>query len=802
MIRHALSGLIAHWRRHPGQLATLMTGLALATALWSGVQAINAEARSAYDRAAATLGQDQLARLTGAAGGAVEAETYVALRRAGVEVSPVITGVLRLGDQRLRIWGYDPLTIPQAAAPRVTPGDEGQGQIDLAAFLTEPGLLLVAEGTVLNDLPPGFPGLQVSGDVPPGSAFTDIATAGRLLQTSDPTYLLVAPDHSGTLPGDTGLRLEPPRSGEDIGRLTDSFHLNLTAFGLLAFAVGLFIVHGAIGLATEQRRTGIRTLRALGVPLRAVLGALALELAVIAVLAGAAGLILGYLIAGLLMPGVAGTLQGLYGADVPGTLRFSPEWAALAGGMTLAGAAMAGAQAFARIAAMPLLQPAQPRAWAVASGRGMARQGLAALALGLVALAILGLGDGLVAGFAFLAALLLASAIALPVVLSWLLGRISRLSWGVRAEWMLADARQQMPSLSLALMALLLALAANIGVSTMVGSFRVTFIGWLDQRLAAEIYVTTASPAEAEATRRYLEGRAEAVLPNVWAETDLFGRPADIYGIVDHPTYRDHWPLLSATPDVWDAVARGTGALVNEQTARRETLSLGDPLPIAPDVTLPVVGIYSDYGNPNGQAIIALDLFRALYPEVEILRFGLRVPPEQVDAVTAGLREEVGLPVDAVVNQAQVKAFSIGVFERTFQITGALNVLTLAVAGFAIWTSLLTLANMRLPQVAPVWAQGMTRRVLARMELGRAVLLAGLTFLLSVPVGLALAWALLAVVNVEAFGWRLPMRLFPGDWLGLLALALVAALIAAAFPARRLARLGPDRLLRVFANDR
>ena len=109
---------------------------------------------------------------------------------------------------------------------------------------------------------------------------------------------------------------------------------------------------------------------------------------------------------------------------------------------------------------------------------------------------------------------------------------------------------------------------------------------------------------------------------------------------------------------------------------------------------------------------------------------------------------------------------------------------------------------MRLPQVAPVWAQGMTRRVLARMELGRAVLLAGLTFLLSVPVGLALAWALLAVVNVEAFGWRLPMRLFPGDWLGLLALALVAALIAAAFPARRLARLGPDRLLRVFANDR
>ena len=39
-------------------------------------------------------------------------------------------------------------------------------------------------------------------------------------------------------------------------------------------------------------------------------------------------------------------------------------------------------------------------------------------------------------------------------------------------------------------MALLLALAANIGVGTMVSSFRLTFTGWLDQRLASELYVT------------------------------------------------------------------------------------------------------------------------------------------------------------------------------------------------------------------------------------------------------------------------------------------------------------------------
>lgn len=141
-------------------------------------------------------------------------------------------------------------------------------------------------------------------------------------------------------------------------------------------------------------------------------------------------------------------------------------------------------------------------------------------------------------------------------------------------------------------------------------------------------------------------------------------------------------------------------------------------------------------------------------------------------------------------------------FERTFAVTGALNVLTLAVAGFAMLMSLLTLAALRLPQLAPVWALGLTQRRLAGLEVLRAVLLAVLTAGLALPLGLALAWALLAVVNVEAFGWRLPMFLFPADYARLGAAALVAAGLAAIWPAWRLARRPPADLLRVFAHER
>ena len=166
------------------------------------------------------------------------------------------------------------------------------------------------------------------------------------------------------------------------------------------------------------------------------------------------------------------------------------------------------------------------------------------------------------------------------------------------------------------------------------------------------------------------------------------------------------------------------------------------------------------------------------------------------------LVDEFGLGPGNILNQADVKRFSLRVFDRTFLVTGALNMLTLGVAGFAILANLLTLSAMRLSQLAPVWALGTTRVRLARLEMLRTLALAALTWLLALPVGLLLAWMLLTVVNVEAFGWRLPMFVFPADWLRLLVLALIAASLAAAFPAWRLARARPASFLKVFVHER
>jgi putative ABC transport system permease protein len=370
------------------------------------------------------------------------------------------------------------------------------------------------------------------------------------------------------------------------------------------------------------------------------------------------------------------------------------------------------------------------------------------------------------------------------------------------AQWFWADTRQQVPALSLALMALLLAMTANVGVSTMVSSFRLTFIGFLDQRLASELYVSARDAEQAAAIVAVATPRTDAVLPILSVEGMVSGQPVEIYGARDHATYRDHWQLLRAVPGVWDALARGDGVLVNEQLYRRAGRDLGVAVRIAPGVDLPVLGIFGDYGNPVGQVIVNEAVFVRQFPDVRALRFGLRLDPTMVDALRGTLRDQAGVADSAMVDQAGIKALSLSVFERTFTVTTALNILTLAVAGFAMLMSLLTLAAMRLPQVAPVWALGLPRARLAALDLLRAVVLAALTGALALPLGLALAWALLAVVNVEAFGWRLPMYLFPLEYLRLGALALLAAALAALWPAWRLSRMPPAQLLGVFRNER
>lgn len=813
-----LAVLLSHWRRHPMQFATLLIGLIAATALWSGVQALNQQARTSYDRAAAAFGGTRTPMLVASNGSTFPQQLFVDLRRAGWPVSPIVEGRVQIGGRSVRLLGIEPVTMPVEASASTEIGRTG-----VQAFLTPPGQALIAPETLrdlglsegatpaLNDsivLPPLKPQPQLA----PGVLVVDIGIAQKLLKMPGQISRLLIGKTTGPytpLESVAGqqLRRVQPDAETDLERLTDSFHLNLTAFGLLSFFVGLFIVNSAIGLGFEQRLPMLRTLRACGVSARLLNSVLVLELVSIALIAGVIGLVCGYLIAASLLPDVAASLRGLYGAQIPGQLTLKPEWWLAGLAISVIGALLAATSSLLKAIRLPLLATAQPYAWQQAQHRWLRLQGAGALLVFIAAALVLWLGDSLIAGFVVLAALLLGAALALPVLLGIVLATGERSTRRPLITWFWADSRLQLSGLSLALMALLLALAVNVGVGTMVESFSRTFTGWLDGRLASEIYLSAASETQATDIKTWLKSRSdvEAVLPGSRTDVQFNNTPIELLGFADHATYRDQWPLLDATPDAWDRVRNGNAALISEQLSLRMKLKPGDRIEV-PTPTghwpLDVVAIYADYGNPKGQIGVNIDALVKRFPDISQTRMGLRVAPAAVPALISELRARFGLDGRNIADQATMKKESLAIFNRTFAVTAALNAFTLGVAGVALLTSLLTLSNSRLPQLAPLWAIGITRRRLAGIELLKTLSVALITSLLALPLGLLVAWCLIAIVNVKAFGWRLPFHVFPLQLIQLLGVAMLASLLAALLPILKLLRMQPAALVKVFANER
>lgn len=798
MNRWAFGALLSHWLRSPAQLFAIVVGLSLSTALWSAVQAINATARDSYSAAQNQLEQLGADRIVGA-DGPIPVADYVRLRRDGWQVSPVWDGRVTLGNTSINLIAIDFLSHPivpdiiKSAAHEIGARSEGPAPIlaqqpIFGAPATLKGLISPEHRTIAFE------------QLPPGILIADLAVANQFIDIQNLSYLVVLEDnkrHQSNIPD--GLIWV---SGADVspGQLAESFHLNLTAFGLLAFVVGLFIVQSTIKLAVEQRRPLIRTLRALGLPLHRLILLCAFELAGFAVLAGSLGLVLGYILAGALLPGVRATVQGLYGSAIAGGLQMELSWVLWGLAMTVSGTAIAGGNALYQIYKTPILMGAS-----ATSGRqaGIRFRKLA-LRAGLLLLAVcplLSLVPHIIAGFAVLGAGMLGSVLVMPSVLARVIHQAERHAQPGRMQWIWADMRMQLSALSVPLMALALAIATNIGVETMTSSFRLTFVEWINQRFSADLYVSVADRSDASDILAHLT-QQDPISVRPLRTSDLPGQPhpTRVLGVVETSYYADHWTLLEQTRTPWDQLHASKGVMINEQLARGRGVWLGDYIALPQVGEIEVLGVYPDYGNPRHQIVMSTQLMARVSPGAPITNIAIETDDKQ--GVRHYLEKDLSIPGASVLDQSELRSQSLRVFDQTFVITAVLNVLTLAVASFALLTSFAALWDQRLPQLAPIWAMGTPIPSLARLEILRSLALAALTAVWAIPLGVMLAGILLSVTNVQAFGWKLPLFLFPLSWVRTILFALLAAALASVPSAIRLSRIQPVDLLRVFSRER
>ena len=404
-----------------------------------------------------------------------------------------------------------------------------------------------------------------------------------------------------------------------------------------------------------------------------------------------------------------------------------------------------------------------------------------------------------------MACLLLGAALLLPLALRAMLALLQR---GVsprqaRLSWLVADSRWLLGPAALALMAMTLALVANSGLNTMIDSFRAATDQWLEQRLAADLFLRAPNNLDE------IQSRVDALAPGVVAverfRTAVDAKtPSGDYSRVEvislqaGERYRDSVGLISGVDDARERFEAGDGIYVSEPSWRLDGWQPGDTVEAGPaGEAVPVLGVYHDYGNPLSQWLMSRDLFLACWPGASPVSFSLYGPDNTPwETVGRGLEKALDLPEESVIDQKALKGVGMSVFDRTFTVTRALNGLTLLVAAIGIFCAVSAIHHHRVDQQALLASLGIARRQRGAMLLAQWGLLGLLCLAMVWPFGMLLAGYLSMVVTPAAFGWSFPLKIDGSRYLELAAWALASLFFAVLLPSFRLLRASPAALLR------
>ena len=135
-------------------------------------------------------------------------------------------------------------------------------------------------------------------------------------------------------------------------------------------------------------------------------------------------------------------------------------------------------------------------------------------------------------------------------------------------------------------------------------------------------------------------------------------------------------------------------------------------------------------------------------------------------------------------------------FDRTFAITAAMQLVTTLVAFIGVLSSLLALQMEKAREMGILRALGLTVSEMRRLTFWETGLLGASAGLLALPTGYILAWILIFVINQRSFGWTLQMHIELAPFVQAFLLSLSAALLAGLYPAWRLSHMQVAEALR------
>lgn len=606
----------------------------------------------------------------------------------------------------------------------------------------------------------------------------------------------------------------PQRRSAAVEKMLAAFHFNLTMLSGIALVVGLFLIYNTISVAVMTRRSEIGMLRTLGVTRGQVLRLFLGE----ALLLGVIGALLGVPLAKLLAEGAilltSTTVDTLYvatAAKVPPLTIW--HWLAglgIAVPLSLLASALPAREA-ALLSPVEAVRSDAGASAAVNSKGGVLRAAVPAgvcLVAGFIAARqepVFGLP--LWGHFASLCAIM-AAAFAVPVALGFM-ARIMRpllaRVFGIEGRLAASQIQASTARLSISVAALTVALALTVAIAVMVGSFRQTVLYWVDQTMGADLYIRPGTPPRSqspptfsEATLKILREQPDVLAFDGYRAMDLPFRDRIIkLGTGDFDVQMQHGRIALKTPGDAKTIlqhAKERGEIfVSESFSLRFHVREGDAITLNTpkgNHEFRIAAQFYDYSNDSGTITMDQHEFQKWFGDSLPTHVALYLKPgtDPENVRTDLLRQLDGRGLVAIFTNAGLRAEVLRIFDATFAITWALEIIAVLVAMAGVAATMLTLvlersAEIRLLRIAGADA-GQVRRTIV-LESG---ILGLVSQVLGLIVGILLSLVLIHVINPQSFGWSI--RFHTPWWflIGSTVLTVAGTMLAGFYPAWRVTR--------------
>jgi putative ABC transport system permease protein len=832
--------------QHPWQLALAILGIALGVAVVIAIDLAMESSLTSFYQASKVFSETATHRIIASDGG-LDEKLYTQLRvKQGINnLSPLVTGYVTLAqskEENFKLVGIDPF-IEKSFYSGWQSGEKDNSFSDLLTLLmTEPNSVLISEKTAqllgkhINDritvvTGQGEQWLKIIGFIPVTNAvseqvlakliISDIATAQELLDLPgrlSSIDVLIAKGESkavaeiqSILPGNA-LIVSVDSQEQSMREMTRAFSIDLKALALLSLLVGMFLIYNTMTFLILQRRRLIGSLRLLGVTRKQIFKLILGEAFLLATIGTLIGIVLGIVLGQGLLVLIAGTINDIYFRIDRAFLTVTPIQ--LGKGMLLGLGAtflavLPPALEATRLSPVKVLARSQLESDSsrlmkilgliscllIVSGLGMALLSGKSIELGLASIFLILLGFGLITPLLTLG---------LMNCMEGFLGRFL----GILGRLPVRMVSAEISRTGIAIAALMIAVAATIGMDLMIGSVRQTVAQWLHYSLPADLYIS-------------LPGDKSNV-KSAQADYQLKGKIADLDGVqmlssvlqtkliadgqltkislyeLNEKSKQGFIFKHKVEDGLWHRFENQKTVFVTEPYAFHQDIQIGQSIQIKTDKVgekFEVIGITAEYSGDQGHLVMSRQNYLRFWPDLGYTGVGVYASPGADLKQLENRISQLLTQQQTVKSNQDIYKASMKLFEQTFSITETLRWLSAMIAFVGVFSALMALQFERTRQLGVLRAIGITSRQLTVLIISETGLMGLVAGLLAIPIGFMVAYVLIFVVYQRSFGWTMA---FYFDWTVVyqgLMLAFVAALLAGVFPAIKMARTQPAEAL-------